>query len=59
MGMVKSGRRGSGGDTYHSILGDCFLWTRAKVDKKYMILTDEEIMIIFRVDVKQSWMKLN
>jgi len=41
IGMVKSGKHDSGGVTYESILGDCFLLSRAKADKKYMILTDK------------------
>ncbi len=48
IGMVKSGKRDSGGNTYQSILGDCFLLTRAKADKKYMILTDKEMYDYFR-----------
>ena len=43
IGMVKSGKHDSGGNTYQSILGDCFLLTKAKADKKYMILTDKEM----------------
>ena len=48
IGMVKSGKHDSGGNTYQSILGDCFLLTRAKADKKYMILTDKEMYDYFR-----------
>ena len=47
IGMVKSGKHDSGGNTYHSILGDCFLLTRAKADKKYMILTNKEMYDYF------------
>ena len=43
VGMVKSGKHDSNGNTFHSILGDCFLLTKAKADKKYMILTDLEM----------------
>jgi len=47
IGMVKSGKHDSGGVTYQSILGDCFLLTIAKADKKYMILTDKEMYDYF------------
>ena len=43
IGMVKSGRHANGNRTYESTLGDCFLLTRAKADKKYMILTDKKM----------------
>ena len=43
IGMVKSGKYNSNANTFQSILGDCFLLTRAKADKKYMILTDEKM----------------
>ena len=41
IGMVKSGKHSNGNNTYHAILGDCFLLSKAKADKKYMILTDK------------------
>lgn len=47
IGMVKSGKHDSGGVTYASILGDCFLLTKAKADKKYMILTDKDMYDYF------------
>ena len=47
IGMVKSGKQSSGRNTYHAILGDCFLLTRAKADKKYMIMTDKKIYDYF------------
>ena len=47
IGMVKSGKHNSNGNTFQSILGDCFLLTRAKADKKYMILTDKEMYDYF------------
>lgn len=47
IGMVKSGKHSGGGNTYHAILWDCFLLTRAKADKKYMILTDKEMYDYF------------
>ena len=47
IGMVKSDKHDSGGNTYQSILGDCFLLTRAKANKKYMILTDKEMYDYF------------
>lgn len=43
VGMVKSGKHDSNGNTFRSILGDCFLLTKAKADNKYMILTDQEM----------------
>ena len=43
VGMVKSGKHDSGGNTFRSILGDCFLLTKVKADNKYMILTDQEM----------------
>jgi len=48
IGMVKSGKHSNGGNTYHSILGDCFLLTKAKADKKCMILTDKEMYDYFQ-----------
>ena len=48
IGMVKSGKHDSGGNTFRSILGDCFLLTRAKADKKYMFLTDIEMHSYFQ-----------
>ena len=47
IGMVKSGKHDRGSVTYQSILGDCFLLTKAKADKKYMILTDKEMYDYF------------
>ena len=43
VGMVKSGKLDEHGNTYQKILGDCFLLTRARADKKYMILTDKDM----------------
>ena len=43
VGMVKSGKYDNSGNTFGSILGDCFLLTKAKADKKYMILTDQKM----------------
>lgn len=43
VGMVKSGKHNSNGNTFHSILGDCFLLTKVKADTKYMILTDQKM----------------
>lgn len=43
VGMVKSGKYSINGNTFCSILGDCFLLTKAKADKKYMILTDQKM----------------
>ena len=47
IGMVKTGKHKPNAITYQSILGDCFLLTRAKADKKYMILTDKEMYDYF------------
>jgi hypothetical protein len=46
IGMVKSGKHDNG-TNYESILGDCFLLTKAKADKKYMILTDKDMYDYF------------
>ena len=46
--MVKSSKQSSGRNTYNAILGDCFLLTRAKANKKYMILTYKEMYDYFR-----------
>ena len=43
VGMVKSGKYDSNGNTFRAILGDCFLLTKAQADKKYMILTDQKM----------------
>ena len=43
IGMVKSGSHTRNRHTFQAILGDCFLLTRAKADKKYMILTDKKM----------------
>lgn len=43
VGMVKSGKHDNSCNTFHSILGDCFLLTKAKANNKYMILTDREM----------------
>ena len=53
VGMVKSGKHNSSGTTYHSILGDCFLLTKVKADKKYMILTDKEMYDYFLYRCKE------
>ena len=47
IGMVKTGKHKPNAITFQSILGDCFLLTRAKADKKYMILTDKEMYDYF------------
>ena len=47
IGMVKTGKHNPNAITFQSILGDCFLLTRAKADKKYMILTDKEMYDYF------------
>ena len=47
VGMVKSGKHNNNLNTYQSILGDCFLLTKTKAVKKYMILTDKEMYDYF------------
>ncbi len=41
LGMVKSGTHHTNLVTFHKILSDCYLLSKAEADKKYMILTDK------------------
>ncbi len=41
LGMVKSGTHDKNLGTFHEVLSDCYLLSKAEADKKYMILTDK------------------
>lgn len=47
IGMVKSSKHDKANVAYESILGDCFLLSRAYADKKYMVLTDQKMYDYF------------